>query len=88
MTCPDSKGIVMSKINATHSVIESPLFCIAEVEQYVKAKKSKIYELIEAKTFPHQIKIGRQSRWLREEIVEWLDLQIAAHKQTQANTQQ
>jgi excisionase family DNA binding protein len=73
----------MSKINTS---IESPLFCITEVEQYVKAKKSKIYELIEAKTFPHQIKIGRQSRWLREEIVAWLDQQIAARNQVQENS--
>lgn len=51
---------------------------IAEVEFRVSLKKSKIYEMVSAKTFPAPIKIGSAARWSQQEVSVWIEEQKEA----------
>jgi len=52
-----------------------------EVEALVGMRKSKLYALIKAGTFPGPIKIGGSSRWPSSDVEEWIATQIALHRE-------
>ncbi len=42
------------------------------ITTYTKMTDKYFYKLISEGKFPKQIKIGRSSRWFKNEVVEWL----------------
>lgn len=54
------------------------LLTLAEVLAQVGLKKSKVYEMVGAKTFPAPIKIGSAARWSQQEVSAWIEQQKTA----------
>ncbi|MGR5246847.1 helix-turn-helix transcriptional regulator [Vibrio sp. PNB23_22_6] len=48
------------------------LIDIKEVSEITTAGKSTIYKYISDGEFPLPIKIGRNNRWIKEEVTDWL----------------
>jgi prophage regulatory protein len=52
------------------------LLTIKQISEKTGFKKSTIYKFIKTKNFPHPRKFGKSSRWLEEEIEEWIKNQL------------
>ena len=52
------------------------LISISQVCNKLEMSKSSIYNLIRDDGFPHPVKIGKASRWVRSAIEEWLRARI------------
>lgn len=46
---------------------------IQELCKYLKCGRNSIYKNIEKGNLPAPLKVGRLSRWRKEEIDEWID---------------
>lgn len=57
------------------------LIALPEVMMITGLKTTKIYEMVRQGVFPKKVRIGpRTVRWVRAEILTWVDEQIAARK--------
>ena len=65
-------------IGTSDAAIESPLIRLDQVVQYLDISKSKVYSMMQANEFPHPIRIGIATRWLKAEVEEWLVKQAAS----------
>ena len=63
----------------SHNSPSSPdeLIRLPQVEAMAGAKRSRIYEMISAGTFPKPVKIGTASRWSFREIQQWVSERLA-----------
>lgn len=81
MTQPISE---FSPPTGTHVVDDSfdPLIKISDVESLVGLKKSTIYNMIKAGTFPTSISLGIRARgWLLSDINRWKQERIKASRE-------
>ena len=69
------------KIHLTKVVMKISLLSRSQVEKQVGMRKSKLYALIKAGTFPGPIKIGGSSRWPSSDVEEWIATQISLHRE-------
>lgn len=51
---------------------------LTQVLAAVGLKKTKVYEMINKKTFPCPVKLGRASRWSASAVSEWIEAQKKA----------
>lgn len=62
-------------------IIHNQLIALPEVMMITGLKTTKIYEMVRQGVFPKKVRIGpRTVRWVRAEILTWVDEQIAARK--------
>jgi prophage regulatory protein len=52
------------------------LLTIKNITEQTGFKKSTIYKFIKTKNFPKPRKFGKSSRWLEEEVEEWIQKEI------------
>lgn len=57
---------------------EDTLMKLPQVLAAVNLGKTKVYELIEQKTFPKPVKLGRLSRWSASAVSAWIEAQKKA----------
>ena len=51
---------------------ESPVVDAAEAAAYLKISRAHFYKLVKSGRAPGPIRLGRATRWLRQELDEWL----------------
>jgi len=56
------------------------LITLAEVKNMVGLGRTTIYRLIKAGSFPRFVKVGRATRWVEREVIEWQHVQMASRK--------
>ena len=54
------------------------LLTIEQVMRELHIGRTTVYTLINSGSFPRPVKIGKGSRWLRDELDEWVEAQAAA----------
>lgn len=54
------------------------LIRLPEVENIVGLKRTQIYEMVKARSFPAPVKLGRASRWSLRAVSAWMDRLVAA----------
>lgn len=58
--------------NRNHPVRADSLWRLPTVMDRVGMRRTAIYALIKVRKFPSPVKIGRASRWVDEEISQWI----------------
>jgi predicted DNA-binding transcriptional regulator AlpA len=53
------------------------IFTLQQIIQTIKRGRTGIYALIKTDGFPAPMKIGRSSRWLSNEVNDWIATQAA-----------
>ncbi|MQT97845.1 helix-turn-helix transcriptional regulator [Pseudomonas helleri] len=66
---------------AEQSIAQNALIALPEVMMITGLKTTKIYEMVKQGIFPKKVRIGpRAVRWVRAEVLSWVDEQIAARR--------
>ena len=52
---------------------ESVLLTVKAVAQSVQVGRSFIYQEVQAGRFPKPVKLGRSTRWLKSEVLAWVE---------------
>ena len=62
-------------------IAHNALIALPEVMMITGLKTTKIYEMVKQGIFPKKVRIGqRAERWVRAEVLSWVDEQIAARR--------
>ena len=53
------------------------LLALPTLTSYLQISRSQIYQLMQGGKFPRPLKLGRSSRWLNQDIQDWIEYQAS-----------
>ncbi|EBS3816954.1 hypothetical protein DPO65_16890 [Salmonella enterica subsp. salamae serovar Sofia] len=70
----------MSNVITNTELLNDQMVTMAFITDFTGMTDKWFYKLISQGKFPKPIKLGSSSRWLKPEVVEWLEKHIAASR--------
>ncbi|EAA4081182.1 AlpA family phage regulatory protein [Salmonella enterica subsp. salamae] len=70
----------MSNVITNTELLNDQMVTMAFITDFTGMTDKWFYKLISQGKFPKPIKLGSSSRWLKTEVVEWLEKHIAASR--------
>lgn len=71
----------MSNVTTHTELLNDQMVDMAFITEFTGMTDKWFYKLISEGKFPKPIKLGRSSRWLKTEIVKWLEQYIAKSRE-------
>ena len=72
--------LTVTPISEKVSLLDDQMVDMMFITKYTGMTDKWFYKLISEGKFPHPIKLGRSSRWLKSEVENWLTQKIIASK--------
>lgn len=70
----------MSNVITNTELLNDQMVTMAFITDFTGMTDKWFYKLMSQGKFPKPIKLGSSSRWLKTEVVEWLEKHIAASR--------
>ncbi|AMH12967.1 AlpA family phage regulatory protein [Citrobacter sp. FDAARGOS_156] len=66
----------MSNVTINIELLNDQMVDMAFITEFTGMTDKWFYKLISEGKFPKPIKLGRSSRWLKSEVLEWFEIRI------------